>query len=222
MSADRIAALEHRLAGAERAIADLQLRLPPIPRAAPALAPVVEPQTIVTYPETSVVMPTAAELKTLAEIVLKAYPEFGPRADDVEAGWRWEKQFENAFRAIARFGREDGLNAERYVAHWIEQAEDFLRAAGRGSDISFSTFMAAALAAGDIPHNFPKADGEVVLLGLAITGSGRPADPAAWRRVLRTKQLRPRTVSATRRAESEGAPRVVFRGGDKSMFGDPT
>src|ERR1700704_3393713 len=106
LSGSFVAELQQKLAAHEARIAALERRPMPVVRAAPP-APYVEPGTTISYPQPSVLMPSAEEFSSLAKVILSLHPELGLPAGDSEAKWRWDREFQNAVRAVSAFGRTD-------------------------------------------------------------------------------------------------------------------
>ena len=177
---------ERRIQALECQIAELKGQ--PIPARVAAVAPVQEGPRIFN-PVPSVSMPTPSELEKLLDIVLRQFPALDPQfrgrfadtdRDDFVAGFR------SASYAIQTWHRIDTPDMKRSVTSWIDLAEEIARLRGMSARIRLANFIAAVLAAGDIPHDFQGALSSSVHFGLAVgesAGSQR-ANLAAWRRVL--------------------------------------
>jgi hypothetical protein len=140
-------------------------------------------------------LPSETELKALLGLILAAYPKMGPDLSNV----RWASQEETqyfsdfgySFRALAHMPRAAAPDSKYYLSFWAGEASAWLRSQGSNVDLpSGGSFMAAALAHGDIPYTPPFNDEAPVLLGLARGD----ADPVSrWRDVLSSHQLLPPT-----------------------------
>ena len=81
--------LRSQVSSLESRVHELERRTAPVAQALPP--PVVQPQTVVSYPQPRVTMPSSENLKSLAAIVLNRFPELSPPADNQEAQWRWDR-----------------------------------------------------------------------------------------------------------------------------------
>jgi hypothetical protein len=161
-------------------------------------APPVEPVVKISHPiaASTFVMPSDAELGSLREIVCTKYPQLGESAGLVWRGSREENEieyfstFKLAFLALGDMHRIEAPNRKRYVTHWSEEAEIWLRRRrGWAPTLRFGPFVTAVLAHGDIQFSGLFVDAQVLELGLS-TYAGHAAS-GAWKKVLATGGLLP-------------------------------
>jgi len=169
-------------------------------------------------PEVGCELPSPDQLRELANVVFREFPQLAPthrhgardwEAEDIER--RWHKGFEASFTALASMRRLDAPDHRRYAHPFVDHAESWLRSYGLGTDCVGETFFPACLAFGDVPWVDPRIDGQVLALGLNAY-TGRPASAEAWQRVLRTGELLPPTPKVSRYAPPSPA-RVINLGG---------
>jgi hypothetical protein len=91
------------------------------------------------FAATNFVMPDSDELARLIEIVREAEPDL--RFDDEE--------FKRSFWAVGQMWRAAEIDKSRYFVSYVDDASDLLRLR-RQSSVSGSSFLAAAIAHGDI------------------------------------------------------------------------
>lgn len=134
-------------------------------------------------------MPTDDELRQLAEAVLRTFPSLAP--DTSNPRWRdmnideFHRGFCASFRRIASLNRTDEFDTRRGIRYFVDEAEEWLRLRGVPTDVRWPVYVAAAIAAGDVP--FVLDGGPFV--GLRLDGIGRSAT-AAWRDILQGRALR--------------------------------
>jgi hypothetical protein len=130
-------------------------------------------------------LPAAAELKRLQEIVLGYFPKL------IEGGKREEFSvaFAGSLRRVLNIGRAKEPDRTKYIAYWVEDAQLWLGARADYTRLSGGAFIAACLAAGDVPYQASDVTrGALWEVGLKDYG-GRPPDLSAWRKVLHTGEL---------------------------------
>ena len=203
----RVAACEHRLDLLER-------RHVAAPVAKPAPAPIEPEGATIRYPmdQPACSLPTASELRELADIVLAAYPKLAPDASNP----RWAEAnradffrgFCAAFRRIASLTRDERPVTSRYLEFWTNEAEDWHRLQGNPTDIRTPQYLGAAIAAGDVP--FALGAPHELAVGLRTDSLGRVATDA-WRRVLSTHEV-PKPVTQPRRTTEPAQPDVRVSG----------
>src|SRR5262252_1074898 len=185
---EQIAELELRVATLENQVRSLLESTTP-PRVATQPAP--EPQVRIFHPAdiTRIELPNEAQLHQLAKIVTTRYPQLGPdtsghpRWHDMNIA-EWDSGFRAAFRRVACLNRTDEFNVKRDIRYFADEAMDYLRAQGMPTDIRWPCYLAAVIAAGDVPFSI-----EGPYVGLRFDGIGRPAT-AAWRDILQGRALR--------------------------------
>jgi hypothetical protein len=164
------------------------------PKLPPAQQPAVEEGVRVSFPRTvSIQMPTVEEFKKLVRIVKAAHPSLVPTFGIGDQSERQEfgNGFLGSFEIISGLKRTTTLD-KRDASHWARNATLFLDARGDRVDVSVAAFMAAVVAAGDIPYSIGEYRSYV---GLTYDG-GAPASADAWRRVLETGAVRPSIVTS--------------------------
>jgi hypothetical protein len=113
--------------------------------------------------------------------------------------------FAACFRRVHNLGRSPTPNPKYAVSWWVDEAKTWLRSRGAiAGDVSGVAYIAAVLAAGDIPwveHDLYR--GQLFEAGLLPYG-GRPASDA-WKNVLTTGAV----LSSTRPARPREAPSTV-------------
>jgi hypothetical protein len=160
-------------------------------------------------------LPPAAELQRLRDICALEYPAWTDSSGYVWAGRlgpdpgaceaEWLKQFSASILAITNMRVLEKPDHKRYVSAHTDAAEAILRSIGKPvSELRGAPFIMAALAMG-IPTSGMGIMGSSVSLGLA-EHVGKPANPSAWRAVLRAGRL-PAQFAVERRIES--APSAV-------------
>jgi hypothetical protein len=203
MVTETVAEMRSRLAAQDVEIAELGQRVAvledwaaelrrPVPASVAAPPRKAEPDGVrIFHPQDrpAIELPNDQQMCQLAEIVLAKYPKLGP--DTSNARWRdmnveeFHRGFCASFRRIASLNRTDEFNTKRGIRHFVDEAEDWYRAQGQPTDIRWPCYLAAAIAAGDVP--FVLDGGPFV--GLRLDGIGRPAT-AAWRDILQGRALR--------------------------------
>jgi hypothetical protein len=176
-----------RIAVLEQELATLKEKVSPTPR---LVAPVPD-QVTVSFPRTfSIQMPTIEEFKKLLKIVSSAHPSLVPTfgIGDQSERQQFGNGFLGSFEIISGLKRTTTLD-KRDASHWARNATLFLDARGDRVDVSVAAFMAAVVAAGDVPYSVGKYRCHV---GLTYDG-GAPATADGWRRVLSSGQVRPAT-----------------------------
>jgi hypothetical protein len=125
-------------------------------------------------------MPDARQLQRLTDIVVARYPGLGPNLNGQQERWHdqiwadWHRGFRARFRRIAALNRTDEFNLKRDIRYFVHEAEDHLRLRGQPVDIRWPCYLAAAIAAGDVPFCV---DGPYVGLRFDSVGC---APTAAW------------------------------------------
>jgi len=179
---DEITELRSRIAALEQGLAELRR---PMPASVAAPPRETEPQGVRIYHPADIPsfeLPNDQQLRRLADIVTAKFPRLGP--DTSNARWRdmnveeFHRGFCASFRRIASLNRTDEFDTRRGIRYFADEAEDWLRAQGRPTDIRWPCYLAAVIAAGDIPFSI-----EGPHVGLRLDGLGRSPLPA-WRAVL--------------------------------------
>jgi hypothetical protein len=152
----------------------------------------IDPRPTISYPDdrTPIAIPDDRQLGRLADIVVACYPELGPNLNRQHLRWHdqiladWHRGFRASFRRIAALNRTDEFNLKRDLRYFADEAEDHFRLRGQPVDIRWPCYLAAAIAAGDVPFCV---DGPYVGLRFDSVGS---APTAAWQAVLEDGKLR--------------------------------
>jgi hypothetical protein len=185
-----------RLALAESDIVALNARLgfrkvTPLAASVPA-----EPDGVrIVHPieRAKIALPTDEELRKLLGVVFGAYPTLRPWtpgsrfADQDEADFN--QQFSAAFTYVAHQGRTEEVDKKRSVGWWADQAADWFRQKKAPTNVGSGAFLAACVAAGDIPFQRSDQYGNTWAVAL-VTFGGRPATDA-WKKVLGGNLRRP-------------------------------
>lgn len=127
------------------------------------------------------VFPSAAELRKLEALVYKLRPGLDLRADRDFRTMNHARAFTNALRALSWMGRRDDVDHGKGITWWLDYANNLLREAGIDEAVPHHVFLAAVLAAGDVPYSRNA-------LGLARVHTGSPATNA-WSEVLKSGAL---------------------------------
>ena len=180
--------VEKRIAALERENADLKARVEALQLLLPGNKPApqrrVEPQVRVTNPLPRVALPNEEQCRQLCEIVFQRYPSLRPRRGEEE---EFAAEFRAAIRFVEHHGRRAQLDRDRGIGWWIDTARDWLSQHGGGNSlVGGNAFVAAVIAAGDVPHRDPLEPGFAI--GLQHTGGGIEAS-ARWHTVLTTGRL---------------------------------
>jgi len=209
-----IADIERRVAQLEKETAALKAALAPRDDLKPAPRAIEPEGATIRYPmdQPACSLPTASELRELADIVLAAYPKLAPDASNP----RWAEAnradffrgFCAAFRRIASLTRDERPVTSRYLEFWTNEAEDWHRLQGNPTDIRTPQYLGAAIAAGDVP--FALGAPHELAVGLRTDSLGRVATDA-WRRVLSTHEV-PKPVTQPRRTTEPAQPDVRVSG----------
>jgi hypothetical protein len=141
------------------------------------------------YDAPLIAMPNDNQLDRLIKIVLSAYPHLAP----AQGHPRWEEEnrhefrvgFRASFERIACLYRTDTFYSEYSIQRWTHEAMDYFRGQRRSVEIRWPVYLAAAIAAGDVPFCV---DGPYVGLRFDSVGC---APIAAWQAVLQGRMLRP-------------------------------
>ena len=173
-----LAELKNEAARLNARIAELEAS-----KSAPAPEPRVEGSRVIPLlPERTDSMPTLKELTRLYEIVKHLAPWPLDVRYDADRPLRG---FISCFRWLANKNRTSQPNPKFALSFWADDCKNWLRDRNSMvSDISTTTLVLATFAAGDVgycPGN--SALGHTWELALA-EHAGRPADSAAWRRIL--------------------------------------
>ena len=135
-------------------------------------------------------LPDAEQMRQLADIVLRQFPQLAPSYRHGAPRWerddvvrRWHKGFSAAFTALGAMARLEQPDRRHYAGHFLDHARSWLHSYGISADIG-EPFTCAVLAWGDIPWSDFRLDGVLLELGLKAWG-GRKANADSWRRVLR-------------------------------------
>jgi hypothetical protein len=215
--------LEHELAA-------MRAEEAPAPPAKRPLMPESRGTTVLyPPPDSTLIMPLEGELHQLMGVALTAYPSLGPKielslmqrltrrnhpglADEIvpdtgAINADFFREFKAAFIAIGSMKRMDGPDRRHYVSFHGEAAQSWLRSHNLFADITTGSFIAAALAHGDIFYTDGTIDGQLWELGLSVYVGA--VAKAAWRGVLQTGKLRPASpVPAARRMAAASPVRV--------------
>jgi hypothetical protein len=199
---DRLARLEAQTAVLNSEIAKLRAERP-----APPQPPRDEVRIVQVVDERSD-LPTLADMRKLYNVVKHRVPE--AKTHDPDAGFRG---FCGAFRYVSNCGRIAAPNARLGVGYFIDDMKGWLRLRNAMTiDTTGSSFIAAALASGDIlyvPHNSMM--GHVWEFGIVPPNhGGKPADANGWRKVLDGSILAP---SQPARRDAPPPPVRVVVGG---------
>lgn len=212
--------IAEEIAALRAQVAKLEARLdakeaPPAP-AKSAPQSIIEEGARVFYPPpiSSFVMPDDPDLHSLLRCVFLRFPRL-KNADglvfrgDTESNEReYFRMFRASFKALGSFHRAPAPDRKHYVQHWLDLAEDWLKAVGDFTPIGGYPFISAALAHGDIPYCGLFTDGEVLTLGLNAYRMGNaPGD--AWRHVISTGRILPPVPSPASQAYPMPPIRIV-------------
>ena len=177
----RLAAVEAENVALKAELAALQLLLP---ANKPALPQRAAPQVRVTNPLPRVALPNEEQCRQLCEIVFDRYPSLRPRRGEEE---EFAAEFRAAMRFVEHHGRRAAPDHGLGVGWWIDTARVWLsQHAGGNSLVGGNAFVAAIVAAGDVPYSDPGEPGFAI--GLQHTGGGIEAS-ARWHTVLATRRL---------------------------------
>lgn len=177
----------------------------------------VEPEGVrITYPieRSKIALPNTAELKTLLEVVLAAYPKLrgwspGSRtAYQDEAGFI--QQFSAAFRYVSHLGRDE-IDQKHAVSWWTDAASEWCKVQNIwSSSIGAFPFLCAVIGSGDTKFTESDHWGNSWSVGLSPYG-GTPATGTSWHRALNGQLLKP--SPGVHKAITGPSPVVRF-GGD--------
>jgi hypothetical protein len=183
-TSDRLNEMTDQIAALQAQVAALESLQPLQPLRVSARSPAVEPYPVVSQPITLGPLPSRQETRDLITIVAARHPQLKLPQDD----WGFETEVRNALAALGEMNRQDTFNTKRYCAHWLDEAADILRRRGLGPDCSFRAFLVGCMVS-NVIHNYPPADGEVQMFGLAESYTGKRPDTQAWKTCLSTRQL---------------------------------
>jgi hypothetical protein len=200
-------------------------------RPLPKRPPTEERGVTITYPVTAstLIMPSDGELIALADIGIAAFPQFGPQYElglkdrimlshypkaDIKVDREkilstFRKDFKRAFLASGSFYRTAEPCRTRYVSHWADQANTWLRSYGL-PEVETNMVILAALVHHDIPWTDGRVDGCVFELGVDQYTGAKAHD--AWRKTLRTGKIRPATPVPADRRMAPASPTRVYGG----------
>ena len=192
----KLAEFGRRLALAESDIVALNAKLG-FRKVAPLAASVAaEPEGArIVYPveRAKIALPSDDELRKLLDVVFGSYPMLRPWTPGSRFASQDEedfvRQFSAAFTYVAHQGRAEEVDKNRSVGWWADQAGEWWRQKKAPTNIGSGAFLAACVAAGDIPFQRSDQFGNVWAVAL-LTFGGRPATEA-WRSVLRGDLRRP-------------------------------
>lgn len=217
---------QERIAKLERELAALKAEEA---KKHPPSKPVDEPRgvTITTsVPQSSLIVPSDDELIRLAVIGIAAFPQFGPKYElgltdrimhhrfpnaDIKPDREridvdFRGGFKRAFLAAGAFYRTAEPCRTRFISHWADQANTWLRSYGL-PEIETNMLLLACVCHGDIPYTVA-GGGAVWELGVDVY-SGKSAGDA-WRGVLSSGSLRSASKPALPLAQR--SPSRVFGG----------
>jgi hypothetical protein len=181
MTTDRLAQLEAQAATLNAEIAALKAG-----RAAPPPPPPKDEgaRVVPILAERTDGMPSLKELERLYAAVRNLSPWPEALVDRYDDG-RPFRAFSVSFRWLMNVPRSDRPNGKVALSYWLDTCRTWLRARNAmTSDLNVNALILACYACGDVAYC--PADPQLGVtweIGILEYG-GRPADPAAWRRIL--------------------------------------
>jgi hypothetical protein len=134
-------------------------------------------------------LPDDDQLRKLSAVVLRKFPQLAP---DTSGRWAHEnaaefhRAFCASFRRISLLRRSDRFDTKRTVRWLCDETEEYWRVRGEPVDVRWPCFVAAAIAAGDVPYTL----GGGPYVGLKLDDTGRAPLPA-WKAVLEGRMREP-------------------------------
>jgi hypothetical protein len=153
--------------------------------------------------------PSDAELRELAAIAWSEIPALRPTEDKREATLEMTRVAFLGIGCLLRT-RDGSLNMRLDRSVWLDRAGTALSRAGLSSSFDMRAFFTALLAAGDVNYCIDPTRWPCDSYWSFADGDGKPADSAAWRRVLQTRRIRPATPLPKRPA-GDGHPVGLVR-----------
>jgi len=180
---DRLATLEFENAQLKMRIAALEARLPQPekPLAMADLKVVGYQRPTLSLPEADW-MPSQDELKSLARIVHKTYPDL------VDFNQDWLRQFRIGMLALGHFGRTPEPNRKSWgvwIGEWLTDHRHF---DGLGRGPLMSAIAASGICFTGFAENYPLR-GVLPAAAISRPNTGSPPDRSGWKRVLAENRL---------------------------------